>query len=130
MAKGQDEILSPSLGSLIPVSRVRVTLISQDGNGRIRGCSHILTGRVTDGWSHLALLESLSSQNDPKAFWGVNINQRCLGRRVGWDSGIGVAQLSSLGWEGKPGRVRTREGTQASRVHRAATGKAGAGPRK
>lgn len=49
---------------------------------------------------------------------------------MGRDSELGVAQLSSLGWEGKPGRVRTQEGAQASRVHRAATGKAGAGPRK
>lgn len=56
--------MSPNLGSQIPVS----SLISQDGNGRIQGCSHILMGTVTGGWSHLALLERLSSQNDPKAF--------------------------------------------------------------
>lgn len=55
VTKGQEEALSPSAWSLIPVS----SLISRDGNGRIRGCSHILTGVDPDGWSHVTLLENL-----------------------------------------------------------------------
>lgn len=87
--------LSPSLWSQIPGS----TLISQDGNSRIWGSSHILLGRGTSGCSHLTLLGSPSSQNDPKAFWGVNKNQSCLGRRMGWDQGS--EGHSRAIWDGK-----------------------------
>jgi len=50
----------------------------------------------TQGWYHLMLRGRLPSQSDPKAFYGVNINQGYLGRSMGC-----MAQCSALGQEGK-----------------------------
>lgn len=52
--------------------------------------------RATERWCHLTLLQCLSSQNDPEAFCGVNINQRYLGRSVAQSS---TAQQFRIGRE-------------------------------